>query len=615
MKQWFGFLLALIGIPLIYVLQQGIVSEWKVATDYQEVLNQSIRLESTPPDMPVLMKDGANQIFSERYVEWRSPLALSEISNFTQQLFLQSEDRGFFKHRGYDIAAIARAVAVNNESDDIQQGASTITQQLVRMKFLSTEKTYERKFKEILYSAELEKQLTKDEILEMYLNEMYFANRVYGIGGAATYYFSRPLSELAPAEIAFLAAIPNNPSIYNPLQNFERTKARQILLLDVLAKNGVISQEEAEQYKQYPIELQVKERIDRTPMYSDYVMTEFEKIIAQKHGLAQALNNAQTTEKRHRLQAELQQVIHHYLAEGVIIHTALDQQKQIQTEQQLNATLADPLQAGGVVIDNATREIVTLYAGKHFEPTGFNRATQAVRQPGSAIKPLLVYAPLIENFGYNVATPISSHDICIGNYCPGNIGGHSYGMTPLVDAFKFSHNTAAVRALRTVGIDTAFNHLQPFQFKHVVESDHNYTAALGGFLNGFTPLEIANGFSSFIDGHYVEPSTIRLIKTTNGDVIYRKNTTSNRVWNDHTVQVMRTLLQETVLTGTATSVVHRPPYTGAKTGTTDLYKDLWVAGLSSKYTASVWIGTDNSQSVQWARDANVPARAFNILLQ
>ena len=181
------------------------------------------------------MTDRNGRIFAEEYVEWRHPLPLDSIPEFMQQLFLVSEDQGFFEHKGYDVAAIVRAFAVNARSDDMSQGGSTITQQLVRMRFLTTEKTYERKFKELLYAAELEKQSTKEEILEMYLNEMFFGNQVYGIGAAATYYFDRPLDKLNPAEMAFIAAIPNNPSRYDPLRDFEQTKKRQERLLSVLS--------------------------------------------------------------------------------------------------------------------------------------------------------------------------------------------------------------------------------------------------------------------------------------------------------------------------------------------------------------------------------------------
>lgn len=191
------------------------------------------------------MVDRNGNLFSEDYVEWRNPVSYKEVPEIAKQLFILSEDRNFYQHIGFDISGIIRAVAENAKQNSIQQGGSTITQQPVRMLYLSEEKTYERKLMEIFYAYELEKLYDKDKILEMYLNEMYFANQVYGIGGAATYYFNKPLQECTVAEIAFLAAIPNNPSLYDPLVHFENTKARQERLIDILAKEKMITLEEA----------------------------------------------------------------------------------------------------------------------------------------------------------------------------------------------------------------------------------------------------------------------------------------------------------------------------------------------------------------------------------
>ena len=235
------------------------------------------------------LKDRNGLIFAEEYIEWREPLSLSSIPLFARQLFLESEDTGFFEHKGYDIAAIVRAFAVNTAMDDVRQGASTITQQVVRMRFLSTEKTYERKLTELFYAAELEKQSTKDEILEMYMNEMYFGHQVYGIGAAATYYFSKPLDKLNEAEMAFLAAIPNNPSLYDPLEYFDRTKVRQERLLSILTKNGIITADEAEMHKNTAIVLQQKKKVNAFPAYSTYALAELTDLIAKSEGLSRKL--------------------------------------------------------------------------------------------------------------------------------------------------------------------------------------------------------------------------------------------------------------------------------------------------------------------------------------
>lgn len=615
MKQWVGFSIALLAIPFLFLAQRGIVAEWYYATEYKQRVQDSIVIEEPLLTLPVTLLNSDGQTFSEVYVEWREPLALHQFSHFAQQIFLQSEDRAFYTHKGYDIAAIIRAFAMNSVSDDIQQGASTITQQLVRMRFLTTEKTYERKFKELLFSAELEKQFSKDEILEMYLNEMYFANRVYGLGAAATYYFSRPFAELNEAEIAFLAAIPNNPSFYDPLRHFDRTKTRQERLLDLVAREGVITKEEAEMFKGLPIHLKVKQKVDRFPMYSDYVMSEAQRILMRQLGYEERLHHASIDEKNIIWQ-EFQNEYHQLLQDGLIIETALAEQKQNQIEMNLDQLLSPYpiLQMGGAVVSNDTREIIALYAGQQYEKAGFHRAYQAVRQPGSAIKPLLVYAPLLEQQRYTPQSLIDSSNICIHQYCPKNIGRATYGMTTLDQAFRYSYNTAAVRSLQRVGLERAFDSLEPFNFEHITEQDHTYAAALGGFTKGFTPLEIAKGYSSFIDGYYLEPTTIRSLKTSLGDVLYQRPVDSIEVWNERTVNTMRQLLQSTVLNGTAQGLTYSTNYTGAKTGTTDYYKDLWIAGLNDHYTAAIWLGNDENKSIEAYSSAKLHHRALSYLL-
>src|SRR5690606_4779684 len=237
-------------------------------------------------------------IFAEEYVEWRDPLQLNEIPVFLIDLFLESEDKGFYEHRGYDVAAIVRAFTVNTANDDLQQGGSTITQQLVRLRFLTTEKTYERKFKELLYAAELENQSTKDEILEMYLNEMYFGNQVYGIGAAATYYFNRPLNELSHAEMAFIAAIQNNPSRYDPLRHFDRTKKRQELLLSLLTKSDAITENEASLWKKEPITLSLKQKANDFTMYSSFVLSQLEEIVGHTEGFLESIERTESLEEK-----------------------------------------------------------------------------------------------------------------------------------------------------------------------------------------------------------------------------------------------------------------------------------------------------------------------------
>ncbi len=232
----------------------------------------------------------------------------------------------------------------------------------------------------------------------MYLNEMYFGHQVYGIGAAATYYFSKPLNELNEAELAFIAAIPNNPSLYDPLKNFDQTKKRQERLLSVLVKSGSLNARDADAYKSMPITLKIKEKSNNHPAYSTYVLNELSQLIAETEGWTEKLEQAEDTDEKKAIEVQFKRRTDEVMAKGLIIETALDPYKQQCDDERALATLLKPegLQAGAAVIDNGSREIVSLYGGKDYQKANFHRAFQAVRQPGSAIKPILVYAPFFE---------------------------------------------------------------------------------------------------------------------------------------------------------------------------------------------------------------------------
>ncbi|AOV07004.1 transglycosylase domain-containing protein [Sporosarcina ureilytica] len=616
MKRIIGVLFIVIATPLLFITQRAIVAEIDEVETMKSQLAETVQFTAPTYELPITMKDRSGDVFSEIYVEWRTPLPLSDIPHFAKQLFLESEDNQFYTHRGYDISAIIRAFIANAQTDRLQQGGSTITQQLIRMQYLTTDKTYERKVLELIYAAELEKQLTKDEILEAYLNEMYFGNRVYGIGAAATYYFNRPIQELNHAEIAFISAIPNNPSLYDPLVNFELTKARQERLLETMQKNDFMTVEEAEQLKNAPIQLSLKTKANDFPMYSDYVMTELDELIAQNEGFTSKIALAENDDEKEAFQTELEERISQVLREGIVIETALHAEKQSADEKALSALLqSGNLQAGAVVVDNDTREIVSIFGGRDYVSTHFHRAFQAVRQPGSAIKPLLVYGPLFETHPYTEKTAVNSGPICIQAYCPKNVGGYTYGTTTIQEAFRHSHNTTAVRMLQLTGIETAFAYLEPFAFQSVSSVDMNFPSALGGFQKGVTPLELANAYTSFIDGAYSRPHAIRTVKNREGTVLYEWDDEKTEVWSPSTVATMRALMKDVVLNGTGKGVPYTTSYTGIKTGTTDYYKDLWTAGLNEQYTTAVWLGYDRPSSIQFASQQKRHLQAIGELLK
>lgn len=610
MKRALGIIIFLSLLPFIYWVQIQLVDEWRTATITTKEFEQLSDFQVIEQPLPVVLKDKDGEIFSEYFTEWRSPLTLEEIPYFAQQLFILSEDRIFYEHKGFDLASIARAVAINSSEQSIQQGASTITQQLIRMKFLHTEKSYERKVKELLLARKFEQTFSKEEILEMYLNEMYFSNRVYGIGAAATFYFSKPLQQLHPAEIAFISAIPNNPAKYNPIQHFEDTKKRQERLLKLMYEQQLLNEQQLDEALHFPIQLTIKQKQQKHQMYADFVLDRL------SHDLLEAFRSTLPQEtSEESIMQQFQNKYNELLTQGLVIHTALDQKKQLQVTHDLNQLLAGtPHQNAGVVIDNATRKVVALYAGTHYENFGFNPAFQAYRQPGSVFKPLFVYGPLFETGTYFPHSKIDSRPICIGNYCPKNFGNYTYGYTSLKEAFMLSHNTAAVRSLQQVGIEDAFQSIAPFQFSKVGQEDHHYSAALGGLTYGVTPFEIADAYTSFIDGFYLPTSPIESVKTIQGELIELPKKEVKKLWKEQSVATMRDLLQLTRMEGTARGVHAVDNYVGAKTGTTNQYKDIWLVALSDRYSIAAWMGTENNRSVQQEAEQKKHIQMANRLL-
>ena len=615
MRQIFGYLLVLCSIPLLLLIGSEVWKELAKAQQHEQLIEQSIELpEVDSATLPITLYDANNQVFSEEYTEWSQPLTLDEIPELVKQLFLYSEDENFYDHIGFDVSAIARAFIANTSDQTVQQGGSTITQQLVRMRYLSTEKTYERKLLELFYAYELEKNYSKDQILEMYLNEMYFNNQVYGIGAAATYYFDRPLAKLSLAEIAFIATIPNNPTLYNPIKNFDNTKLRQERLIDKLVEHQVISEEEASLHKAEEIHLAVKEKVQQYPSYSTYVLQELKWLIADQTGYSKKIANTTDKIEKEFLQLELNKQVQHVMKQGIQVYTALQPEKQQQDEAAINRLLSvDDLQASATVIDNKTREIVSIFGGKDYKKYDLHRAFQSPRQPGSSFKPLSVYAPYFETTSATKNTIVNGGAYCVGSFCPENYGGYTYGNSTIETAFKHSYNTSALRLFNQVGAETAFSYIERFQFQSIIDKDRTYAAALGGLTYGVTTLEMADAYTSFIDGDYVPARSIRKVTDLNGNTLYSWTNDRQEMWSSRTVNTMRDLLSAVVKSGTGQGLNSHSGYIGAKTGTTNQYKDFWVAGLTNDYTTAVWIGYDTPTSMERLEKAKIHLSIFNAI--
>ncbi len=334
------------------------------AVSFSDTLDEKIDLSETKLSQTSLILANNGEVITEIYRPMnRSYAAGHEIPDFIKDVFIVSEDRNFEKHPGFDLPAIGRALAINIHSDDIEQGASTITQQLARNQYLNHHKSYNRKLSEVLYAYQLEKSFSKAEILEQYLNAIYFHNNAYGIKTAADLYFRKTPAKLTEAEQAFLAAIPNNPSYYDPINHFERTKKRQEQLIDRMAQHGKIKPEAAEKFKKEPITLKVDSRKNSYPDYSSFALHELRELISEQESF----------DSIDDLTARIEEL----LRSGVTIHTNLDIGMQKRAVQAVTDHLPDAkVQGAATVINHETGQIVAISGGKGYKTGDFNRATR-----------------------------------------------------------------------------------------------------------------------------------------------------------------------------------------------------------------------------------------------
>ncbi|WP_108670700.1 transglycosylase domain-containing protein [Peribacillus acanthi] len=597
MRTFFGYLLTLLLVPFFALLTILTYDELNTYQPLQKFLDKNIVINhaSLPVNSVVTSSDGS--IISEIYNEQnRVYLPLEKIPSFMKQLFIITEDQHFYEHKGVDALAITRAILVNSQSQELEQGGSTITQQLARNLFLNHEKTYNRKLSELLYSYQLERNLSKEEILELYLNAIYFQNGAYGIEAASQKYFNKSVSKLSEAEMAFIAAIPNNPNLYNPIKHFEATKERQERLLEQMVTAGKLNPSQFKELIQEKILIRIDHRIDLYPDYVTYVEEELRELVAQQEGLSLLEPDTVLLKKNQDI---VERKVKDLLESGVIINTALDTELQLQAKRSMeNELSATGVQGVAVVIQHHTRELVSLTGGKYYKKYSFHRGFQSFRQPGSAIKPLLVYAPYIDQTDASLNESIDASNFCEKGYCPNNYGRAIYHHVTLEKAFAKSINTPAVRLLNKIGVQKGFSYLEPFHFTKVSNQDHGLAAAVGGFTYGMSPIQLTSAYTSFQDGTYAPVRTIRSVTDQQGNILYQWKDKPVRVWKDSTVDKMRKLFQSVVQEGTAQKAYFPSSYIGGKTGTTNDVKDLWFIGMDAMYTTGVWIGKDQPASIE-----------------
>lgn len=563
-------------------------------------------------------------------------LEYKDIPQSVIKAFVSVEDRKFYKHKGVDYLAILRAVIAMFRNGEVTQGGSTITQQLARTVFLSNEVTWERKMEEIFIARNLEEKYTKTQILEFYINNIYFGNGYYGIQAAAQGYFSKSIDKLDLSETVFLCAIPNNPSLYDPVHHKKNTIGRRDRMLTAMYEQGEISLTASKEAKTEKIKLKRRKGIKKNDYVETFVNYCAVRALMKQQGFEfQSYFDSEKQEKKYNREYKkaYRECESSLYTSGYRIYTSINMKQQAKLQDAIDTGLESyqdvseegvyKLQGAGVTIDNTTGYVTAVVGGRSQEFEGYtlNRAYQSFRQPGSAIKPLLVYTPMLER-GYTPDTLVADEPIEDG---PSNTDGVYEGMITVRHAVKRSKNTIAWKLLDELTPVTGLSYLKAMNFARLDAEDERLPIALGGFTVGVSPLEMAAGFATLQnDGCYREPTCIVRIEDTQGNLIYTSETeeeeTKNskkeqaegtRIYKSNAARMMTDMLQTVMAEGTARGLGLGDMPSAGKTGTTNDNKDGWFAGYTRYYTTSIWVGYDQPVTMPGLTGSSYPGHIWH----
>ena len=537
----------------------------------------------------------------------------SDIPQVAVDAITSIEDKNFFKHKGYDLKAIIRAgFAYIKNKGVITQGGSTITQQLARNIFLSFEESWQRKAREIFIAIELEKKYTKKEIMEFYLNNIYFANGYYGIQSASLGYFGKGVNSLSLSQITFLLSIPNSPTRYNPYENIEGTLARRDRILDQMVLDGKITEAQASKAKSEEIKLKAP-KVEKSSYALTFALDRAVKALMKSEGFnfRYSFNSDEERKAYNENYSEVYSSCQTRLySGGYRIYTSIDPEKQKLLQDTVDSGLSVSseksksgiysLQGAAVTIDNSSGRVVAIVGGRSQKLKGstLNRAYQSFRQPGSTIKPLIVYTPAFEQ-GYTPESMVKDEKIEGG---PVNADGVFSGNMTVLDALAKSKNTVAWKLFTEISPAIGIGKLLDMGFSAIADTDYYPSAALGGFTKGVNAVEMASAYAAIENGgEFREPTCIMKMTDSSGndivaDGFYQKGT-SKYIYDENACKMMITCMEAVMTKGTGVGGKLATMPCAGKTGTTNDSKDLWFVGFTKYYTTSVWVGYDIPRSL------------------
>lgn len=540
--------------------------------------------------------------------------------------FVVEEDRRFYSHNGIDLKSIIRSVVANMENNDIVQGASTITQQLARNVYLSQEVTYERKFTEIFLSLALEKRYNKNQILEYYLNNIYFGHGYYGIAAAAKGYFSKELSELTISEMAFLVGIPNNPSKFDPVTHMDKAIARRNVILDELKAYNKIDEFDYYYAKAEDVVLKRpdNEKNDYVETYIFYCAT---RALMARNGFEFRYYYENEEDEQNYYDAYdyyYSQYQSSLFTNGYRIYTAIDPEKQEWLQTCVNDALSVfiekndegvyKMQASAVCIDNSYGYVTAIVGGRDQNFPGYtlNRAYQSYRQSGSSIKPLNVYVPFLME-GHNPDYIVDDSPLPGG---PENFEGLYLGDTTITEALAWSSNVATWRLYEELTPEYGMSFLHKLHFKKLGNDDKYMATCLGGFTYGVSAVEMAAGFATLEnDGIYRDPTCIKRITDASANTIVDNMYRDEPIYDKTATRMISKMLQYGVEQGIASFAALDNAVVAVKTGTTSDNKDGWTVGYSRYYTTAVWVGCDIPEVVEDLTGGTYPMTIWHSFME
>lgn len=559
------FLLIALALGGVGLYISSIYSNAKNTPINEEVLSSS--------SLNIEIFDNDNKPIKEDNEISHTFASIDSIPQHTKDAFISIEDKNFYQHHGLNYKRIAKAAVNNLKSRSLKEGGSTITQQLVKNSYLSSEKTFKRKIKEVAIAKNIEKNYDKEKILEFYLNKIYFGNNCYGIESASNYYFSKSAKDLTLEESCTLAGIIKSPARYSPIKNYDNCLKRRNLVLSQMKEDNKIDVQTFNITQSKPINLNLNtEKINRLNSYSQASLDEAEEILG--------LPARQIAIK------------------GYKIYTYQNPEKQIALE---NALKSQEIQSdsAGIVIDNDKSSITAFIGNSNY------KILECKRQPGSCIKPILVYSPALNEDIVYPCTQILDEKITINEYTPKNVGNVYHGYVSVRDSLSKSINIPAVKVLSYVGIDKAKIYANEMGIDFD-ENDDSYTLALGGMTYGVNIKDLAGAYTTFANnGVYKTPKFISFITDSNNKLVYINKTEGKKVLREDSSYLMTDMLKTCAESGTAKKLSELNCEIASKTGTVGKPNskenlDAWNISYTKDQTIGVWLGNLDNQAISYS---------------